>query len=215
MLNASFPLARREPASRSLRARPQGQRGISLFIALVVLIAMTLSALGLMRSVFTSNRIAGNLSFQQSATAAGDVGVETAIVWLEQNSTGTTLHNHIDRGPAQPVGYFATRQDPAANQSWEQFWTNVLVPTNRVNTLPVDEAGNTVQYVIQRMCATTGDPSTGIGCSVVPAIVGAEGNSRGSGVIGLLSTGQSYYRITTRIAGPRNTVSFVQAMVAI
>jgi len=176
---------------------------------------MTLSALGLMRSVFTSNRIAGNPSFQQAATQAGDVGVETAIAWLELNSTGSTLHNHINLGGGNPIAYFATRQDPAANQTWEQFWTNVLVPTGRINTLPVDAAGNTVQFVIQRMCALPGDPTAGIGCSIVPSTVGAEGNSKELGTVKLESTGQNYYRITSRIAGPRNTVSFVQAMVAL
>lgn len=217
MLTTTFNAAVAHGAHSQRRGVVRRQQGISLLIALIVLMAMTLSAVGLMRSVFTSNRIAGNLSFQQSATQAADVGVETALAWLQLNATGTTLHKaiNIDVAAGRPVAYFATRQDPGVNQSWEQFWVNTLVPTGRINTLPVDDAGNTVQFVIQRMCAFDGDPSAGIGCSWSPAIAGAEGNSKGAGVIGLLSVGQTYYRITSRVVGPRNTVSFVQAVVAI
>ena len=53
------------------RAAPSGlpsrQAGAVLIIALFVLIAMTLSALSLMRSVNTTNLIAGNLAFHESA----------------------------------------------------------------------------------------------------------------------------------------------------
>jgi hypothetical protein len=33
-------------------------------------------------------------------------------------------------------------------------------------------------------------------------------------VVGLATPSQRYYRITVRVAGPRNTVSFVQSVVA-
>lgn len=204
--------AQSHPQAANARV-PRGQRGISLLVALIVLIAMTLSAIGLMRSVFTSNRIAGNLSFQQAATQAADVGIETAVAWLEENAADPALFNHIDPAPGR-FGYWATRADPAANESWEQFWNRVLVPGGRVNTLAPDAAGNTVAFAIQRLCASEGDPRTGIGCSLSPLELGSEGNSRGSGAVGLLAPSQRYYRITTRVAGPRNTVGFVQAIVA-
>lgn len=191
------------------------QRGIVLIVALLVLVAMSLAAVGLVRSGLTSNRIAGNLAFQQAATQSAEVGIETAIAWLELNNTGTNLHNHIDIDASHPVGYFASRQDPASTQSWDAFWDTVLVPTGRVNTLPADAAGNTVSFVIQRLCNGTGDPTTGIGCDVSPASLSAEGNSKGSGVVALLTTSQYYYRISARVAGPRNTVGFVQAVVAL
>ena len=95
-------------------------------IALIVLVAMTLAGLALIRSVDTTNIIAGNLGFQQSATHSGDIGTETAIAWLETNNTGITLQNDNINS-----GYFAARggRDPAANQSWDNYWTTVLDPT--------------------------------------------------------------------------------------
>jgi Tfp pilus assembly protein PilX len=194
-------------------ARPVQQRGVVLLLALIVLVAMTLAGLGLMRSVFTSNRVAGNLAFQQAATQSADIGVETAIAWLENNNTGTRLYSSIDAGSGEPVGYSAVRQDPAAGQSWEQFWE--LLPANRINTLPADGAGNTVAYVIQRLCTAAGDPATGIGCELSPRTTGSEGNSRSAGAIALQAPSQIYYRITSRVTGPRNTVSFVQVVVSL
>ena len=59
-------------------ARPARQRGVVLFLALVCLLAIMLSAVALVRSVDTSTLIAGNLVLQQSATRSGDGGAETA-----------------------------------------------------------------------------------------------------------------------------------------
>ncbi|MEY3252087.1 MAG: hypothetical protein RL227_1060 [Pseudomonadota bacterium] len=206
MLSAS---ARRRPARARSRAR-----GIALITALIVLLAMTLAALGIVRSTFTSTRIAGNLAFQQAATQSADVGIEVAIAWLETNRGGTRLHNHIDISGSEPVGYFARREDPAAGQSWQTYWDTVITTTARVNTLPADDAGNQVRWVVHRLCNAVGDPVSGAGCEATPELTGGESGSRGSGVVGLLTASQRYYRITARVAGPRNTVSFVQVVVA-
>lgn len=195
------------------QARPD-QHGIVLMLAIVVLVAMSLAAVALMRSVLTGNRVAGNLAFQQAATQSGDIGIETAIAWLEQNNSGTRLYQNITTAP-NTVGYFARREDPGATQNWESFWTDVLVPSNRVNVLPVDAAGNTVSFVIHRLCNAVGDPNAGIGCETSPSTDIGEGTSKGAG--GGVPSGlpsQRYYRITARVTGPRNTVGFVQAIVA-
>jgi len=197
------------------RNRPRKQRGIVLMLAIVVLVAMSLAAVALMRSVLTGNKVAGNLAFQQAATRSADIGIETAIAWLEQNNAGTRLFNNINIGNGEAVGYFASRQDPGPTQNWEAYWTSVLTVTARVNTLPVDAAGNTVSYVIQRLCNGVGNPNTGAGCESSPATIAGIGNSQGGGggnVTGLPT--QLYYRITARVTGPRNTVGFVQAVVA-
>jgi type IV pilus assembly protein PilX len=199
----------RRPARAAARAR-----GIALITALIVLLAMTLAALGIVRSTFTSTRIAGNLAFQQAATQSADVGIEAAIAWLENNRAGTRLHNHIDIGAGELVGYFARREDPPAGQSWQTYWDTVIATTARVNALPADGAGNQVSWVVHRLCNAVGDPNSGVGCEATPELTGSESGSRGSGVIWLVTASQRYYRITARVDGPRNTVSFVQVVVA-
>lgn len=190
---------------------PGRQRGMVLLIALIVLAVMTLTALGLVRSVDTASILAGNLAFQQSAVRSGDVGTEAAISWLQTNNTGTTLHANSVAG----LGYMASRQDPAAGQTWDAFWTISLAPANLPATLATDGAGNTVSYVIHRLCAAPGDPTTvGTGCSVSPVTATSTSSSKGGGTVALLYSSQVYYRITARIAGPRRTVSYVQTVVA-
>lgn len=201
-------------AARRTAAAP-AQRGVALITALIVLLAMTLAGLAVVRSTLTSTRVAGNLAFQQAATQSADVGIEEAIAWLQTNNTGARLHNHIDISPTEPVGYFARREDPAANQSWQAFWDNAIATTARVNTLPVDGAGNRVSWVVHRLCNAIGDPVGGAGCEATPDLSGGESGSRGSGVVRLQTAAQRYYRITARVDGPRNTVSFVQVVVAL
>jgi Tfp pilus assembly protein PilX len=50
-----------------------------LFIALIVLVAMTLAGIAIMRSVDTATLIAGNLAFKQGTVQSSDNGVEQAF----------------------------------------------------------------------------------------------------------------------------------------
>ncbi len=189
---------------------PPQQRGVVLILAIVVLVAMSLAAVALMRSVYTGNQVAGNLAFQQSATLSADSGVEAAVAWLEQNRLGTTL-----QADATGSGYYASRLDPttAQNGSWETWWTATMKPTGVV-TLGADGAGNVVSYVIQRMCNEAGDPASNIGCQTAPSFKAGVGGSQSTGTPPpSLAPVQYYYRITSRVAGARNTVSYVQVVV--
>ena len=129
--------------------------------------------------------------------------------WLEANNAGTTLANN----QSTTIRYLAARQDPVGGQSWDDFWTN-NIPATAVNTLAQDASGNTVSFVIHRLCNTVG-ARTIAGCSAAPNDASSAGNSQGAGVVALKANPQVYYRITVRVAGPRNTVSYVQAVVAL
>jgi type IV pilus assembly protein PilX len=200
---------------------PAQQRGVVLVIALIVLVAMTLAAIALVRSVDTTNIIAGNLSFHQAAVHAGDTGTESAVNWLETQTSNTLA------GPLPANGYSPTwnpKYPLTSGESWDDYWNNVLAPQSVQvmfdnNGVPsaaganaTDAAGNTVLYAIQRMC----NDNAGVNCLVVPAnTVLVKGNSQDISQMGQLQvTGQHYYRITTKITGPRNTVSYVQAIIA-
>ncbi len=196
-------------------SRRNRQQGVVLMVALIVLVAMTLAGIALMRSVDTTTMIAGNLAFQQSATNSGDIGTETAAAWLVANNTGTTLHASI-----MAQGYVAKREDPVLGQSWDAFWNTVLDPSggpSQVQKLAQDPVtGNTVAYVIHRMCNQELDPTAPtVDCAQAQTSVGMGGSSKGAGVVALLYNSSIYYRITSRIAGPRNTVSYVQTIVTL
>jgi type IV pilus assembly protein PilX len=176
------------------------QRGVVLLLTLIVLVAMTLAAIALVRSVNTTNVIAGNLAFRQSTTAAGDKGTEQAISWLENNvySLGSDVTG---------AGYHAFYQTfPPGTTTWDQYWN--LKSPGYAQGLPTDSAGNTVSYIIERMC-NPGSPPT---CSVSPTKTN-EGRCVTANCAQPPPINKTYYRITSRIVGPRNTVSYTQAIV--
>lgn len=188
------------------------QRGVVLIIALIVLVAMTLAGIALMRSVDTSNLIAGNLAFQQAATRSGDAGIETAVTFLE-GAPNVKLESD-----SPDDGYVANGSDaahsPTAGQSWNAYWLATLNARKfDLNNGVADVAGNKVSYVIDRMCNNTGGKTTGASCIASPLVTTATGNNEGT-EIPLNAPSVVYYRITVRVAGPRNTVSYVQAVVA-
>ncbi len=55
------------------------QRGVVLFIALLVMVALSLAGIALIRSADTATIVAGNLAFKQAAASAVDRGIEQAV----------------------------------------------------------------------------------------------------------------------------------------
>jgi Tfp pilus assembly protein PilX len=184
-----------------------------LFIALIVLVAMTLAGIAIMRSVDTATLIAGNLAFKQGAVQSSDNGIEQAYQWLLANRPTLWTNN-----PAQ--GYNSGYGNPV--------WTSAATWASAV-TVGTDAAGNTISYQIHRMCNCADtiyngtsatcpagnqcalDNPTGTGAPPPPA----QGESFSVGSPGYLQDPRVYYRITVRTQGPRSTVSYVQSMVAV
>ena len=191
---------------------PRAQSGIVLIVALIILIAMTIAGIAMIRSVDLTNIIAGNLAFKQAATHSGDTGVETAFAFLTANQAGTFLHTDVANQGYSANGNNAARS-PVAGQTWEAYWATL--PANRIRTLATDASGNTVSYIIDRLCANSGDPAAGANCSASTVASVASGSGEEAGEKAITSSSAIYYRITARIVGPRNTVSFIQSMVTL
>lgn len=205
---------RHKPVPRQALAGklPPRQRGVVLLVALIILVALTLAGVALIRSVDTANIIAGNLSFRESAVHAGERSTQTAIDWLQPNNTtgNTTLHSNNAAN-----GYSAVRvdRDVEHDEAWEAFWTRVTTAPGASADGGSDAAGNTVRYVVHRMCETTGAPHIA-NCAKPPAGVNT-GGSFSAGGPAQIASNQVYYRVTTRITGPRNTVAYLQTVVAL
>lgn len=192
----------------------RAQSGVVLAIMLIVLVAMTLAAISMVRSVDTTNLIAGNLSFQQAATHSGDTGIELASTWLAANAVGATL-DIDDSTNGYVAGGLNAGPDLTANppQTWNDYWVKTLA-ARAVKATQVDAAGNTVSYIIDRMCNSAGGVTSGASCVGSPTVTLASGNSEEAGEKQLNASSGVYYRITVRVDGPRNTVSYVQAVVS-
>jgi Tfp pilus assembly protein PilX len=214
---ASASQARGEAAAARCRQRGvvlRRQRGVVLFIALIVLVAMSLAGIALVRSVDTALGIAGNMAFKQATIQGSDRGVQAAYDWLVANSAGATLQN-----TNAATGYYSSQ--PGAEPNW---FDSANWPAGAVATLDggaPDAAGNVVRYVIHRMCTQANTAYNGeVGgvpnqCALSIAATGGAGGSMAVGAPEFQGTPQVYYRITTRVDGPRNTSSVIQVSVLI
>ena len=192
---------------RCARTAASQQRGVVLMIALIMLVAMTLGGIALIRAVYSSSLIAGNMAFQQSATSSADAGIEAGISWLENNNSSTMLHANSAEN-----AYTAYCQPPCSSQDWGDYWDALQEAQQTVTLASADAAGNTVSYAIQRLCNGLGDPSAGADCAVAPMGMNPSGSSKGGGVVQIQYSSQVYDRVTARVAGARGSVSFVQVV---
>jgi type IV pilus assembly protein PilX len=204
----------------ALRARRE--RGVVLFIALLVMVALSLAGIALLRSADTATTVAGNLAFKQSAAAAVDRSIEQAVEALFNPKPDPTTSNPIIADKTADLlaqNYYACVQGtgggclppgnpipevPAALTSKTTF-TGAGLSTTLV---PTDAAGNSVYYVIERMCANPGG-AFGSNCNLSTAALGADAGTQHYEA--LSRVGDAYYRVTVRVEGPRNTVAYAQA----
>jgi type IV pilus assembly protein PilX len=225
------------------------QRGVVLFFTLIALVVMSLAAVALIRSVDTSTMIAGNLAFKQAGASSGDGGVEAAIAWLSTAQTTMQAANlnvynnnthvfNITGGASgftnpnggfccQNAGYYSNA-DPTMNLT-AMTWSNsnsTLVTDASGNS--VDSSGNTVRYVIQRMCRIANElpnqteqptytpPKTG--CLFSSAALDNNGMAIPYATDVCVGSGcptggqTAFMRITAQVTGPKNTVSYIQTL---
>ncbi len=151
---------------RRPRADARAQRGFVSLVAVIVMAGMALTGIALVRTVDTGNVVAGNVAFRRSASHAGDRGIEAALGRLQilLNAKATDIDSS---------NYVAT-YDPAVEAPAPPASGEIVEP----------ETGNTIRYVIERLCAAgtcLGAPST-------------------------------YYRVTVDVKGARGTRGRLQAV---
>ncbi|MDP1658987.1 MAG: hypothetical protein Q8L73_06510 [Methylotenera sp.] len=201
--------------------KPYLQQGVVLFIALIALVVMSLASVALIRSVDTNTMIAGNLAFKQSALVSSDRGVETALEWIK---TQANLDPNILDASNTVDGYYATylapNLDSPAVLKAEATW-DVATSADATGTGIVagteDASKNRIRYIVQRMCREAAPPKND---ATNKCLFGsAEVNTSSTGGIditevALVNTQQSpMYRVTLRVDGPKNTVSYTQTYV--
>ena len=205
---------------------PQRTVGAGLVVALVMLIVMSMSALALVRAVSTGMLVAGNFAFRQAALSAAETGSEAAIAWLNDHIALADLY--VD----QPVaGYYAKLPDnlDVTGNNYDTSQFTIDWDKDNCNSRPgiaclkaspetsEDEAGQTVQYLIHRLCRSTGSPADPANSCLMYQAGSQISPKKGQLSYGAASRFNSssavYFRITTRVRGPRNTSVFVQTLV--
>lgn len=193
---------------------PQGrQRGVVLFIALIVMVAMSLAAIALVRSVDATNAVIGNLAFRMASILPGNLAVEKAAAALFQDADIANVVRIPDHNVDYPAeNYYASVQPgedargiPAKLQKKSAYPFAVWTAADA--TAPTAQATE-IRYVIERMCSAPGAPTIAT-CDMLPPKVNA-GTTIGDATLTLPSV--PFYRVTIRVDGPQNTASFLQAM---
>jgi type IV pilus assembly protein PilX len=192
---------------KSQPASPGAQAGIVLFVALIALVVMSLAAVALIRSVDTNTLIAGNLSFRQSTLVTTDTGVEAAITWLKaQSDAGTDMTKDNNAN-----GYYSTYTNlnlvTPADFKQSRIWG---ADSSATVTGP---AGEQIRYIVERMCRIDNSVTVCLeGTSTSSSNVNHNDSPYMEG-LKLPGGASPLYRVTVRVTGPKNTVSYAQAYV--
>lgn len=207
------------------------EAGGSLVVALTLMVAMSVAALALARMVGTDLLLAGNAAFRESAVLGSDAGTEAAIEWLSaQSSADPATALQVDQ-PA--LGYYAsvpegllvtgaaaTGTATTVGIDWDDDGCanrGVARCVKAAPALAVDGAGNRIRFTIHRMCRQAG--ATQAGGNSCLSYQPAQGGGGNRGQLGygsalrILPGERVYYRVTTRVRGPRNTTVFTQVLV--
>jgi len=203
------------------------QRGVVLIIALMVMVAMSLAAISLMRSVDTTTAVIGNLAFRQASILPANYAIEDAAAGLFKDANLANVARIADVRVDTPAeNYYATHNQAAG---WDDQYgvprplqthaaANLLTRPQVANVRMQDGAGNTVTYVTERMCNLSSSDvpadhaANAAWCEMEPPKVPPGGTINDASLA--LALRQPYYRVTVRVDGPpgTNTVSFAQAM---
>jgi hypothetical protein len=177
---------------------------------------MSLAAVALIRSVDTGTMIAGNLALRQAATTSGDAGVEAAMNWLEAQQLATATN--VQNDPAHPFNVTDAASGYYSNIRPNEELTNGTVNWDDTDSvaLAVDASGNAARYIIERVCRDPDQVPTAANCLLVTTnattndavqIMPAGGNFTAS------TTESTQFRITVKVDGLKNTVSYIQSFV--
>jgi Tfp pilus assembly protein PilX len=198
------------PATNPTPSRRQG--GVVLFVALIVMVAMSLAAIALIRSVDTTNAIVGNLAFRLASILPANASIEQAAAALFKDQDILGLGSIADKTiDLAAENYYAQRQAGEDARGVPLVLQKKSTASTLIKKFDANDTDTHVTYIIERMCIgpTVLAQDYIKNCGLV-APVGSPGDTIGDA--GSAGVDKPYYRVTVRVDGPKNTASFVQAM---
>lgn len=181
------------------------QSGVAMIVVMVALLVMLTTVISLFRNSGGALSIVGNMGLKQNTTSVGDIGVEFARNWLTD-----PLRTKTDLAAANAAaGYFET-----TTVAFDPLTYNWTTAGNSVVATADDGTGNAVRVVTHRLCSLTGMiDAVGQQCVFAPPTNGGGSRQLGGVATGLGITKTPVYRITVRVMGPRDTLSYSQVLV--
>jgi Tfp pilus assembly protein PilX len=222
------------PVSRTpFRPLRRAARGVSLVFSMMTLVALSLAAVALIRSVDTGSAVLGNLSFKQDTLLAADDASRQAIDWLRARAVGNTLYADVAAD-----GYRAAlipTLDPTGVRSTDATRTLIdwdgnacasvsgpraacIAPLSQPLQITTGNAAVSARWLIQRVCSTAGDP-TGAAVTCAKPLSSTLAADPDKGDKNYANPGMQqvvlaqYFRIIVRATGGRNTSSVTETLV--
>lgn len=192
------------------------ERGAVLFLALIALVSMTIAVLALVRAVDTSNVISGNFAFKQSTLQMADVGIEAAVSALPTITTSSLDSPYSSAGGCTTACQYYPTMAASTDTKGKPLTAvaGILTYTIDWDAVPVASSGYgyNIRYVIDRLCQGPA-PVTDLVSKCLSDTPLAGGTKKSGGVV-FSATNTVFYRVTVRVTGPRNTESYVQAILS-
>jgi type IV pilus assembly protein PilX len=185
------------------------QSGISIIVALFVLVAMALLAVAIVRSTDTATLVSGGLAFKQSARQQASAGTEVAlasVAALASREASAPVVCDSSVLVANNNGCYSANLLPPNSEGVP----TVLADSPTPSGVGDPNTGHTVRYVVERLCNQTG-PATAANCTMFTRPTRKSGTMDPSRAA---TGGDSvpYYRATVRVDGPRRTLTYVQTV---
>lgn len=191
-------------------SRRRSQAGVVLFIALIVMVALSIAGIALIRSVDTGLSVTANLGFRQASIPPTTWAVENAISAMFEKKEIDLDKPKPDRN-YYPYRYEVKNGGKPEDAMGVPYDLQGVKPDNYPSTFvkESDKAGNTIRYVIERMCLDEG-PATAANCDMSPPKKSEATTAMELAKPDLVRV--PFYRLTVRVDGPNNTTTYAQAM---
>jgi len=195
---------------RAMGAPVARQRGVVMFIALIVMVALSLAAIALVRSVDTTNAVIGNLSFRMASILPGNQAVEKAAAALFPNADIASAIRIADTtADYLPENYYAKKRTDDTRGVPDLLQKKSTFDAAGLTKISDDSTKTEIRYVIDRMCSAVGAPSYDKCDFLLPRAP----KGKTSDEFEPPDLGHAVFsRVTIRVDGPQNTTSFLQAM---
>jgi hypothetical protein len=148
--------------------------------------------------------VAGNTASKDQALQASEIGVGDAYAALDAAvSAGTSMDTDVSTWYRAS---YAKSNDTAAGVPNTFPWTSSIIPAKTYG----EHNEFSVKYVVERYCTTTPVTDQNAQCMLKKTY---SGDSTKSGVEALEAAPGVQYRVTVRVAGPKEGITFVQSFV--
>jgi type IV pilus assembly protein PilX len=195
------------------------QRGVVLLFSLIAMVIMLIASVALVRSFQGTLFNAGNIAFKRDLQNQSERAIQAA---LTQFQTGGGLATVANRSTKKINLNYSATMLPTNTQGIPDIFgsDNDFKAVGTAADIKVANMEVSIRYVIDRLCSIEGDEKAVATASCVLADDSVPAGSSASKIIRASDSAGGnqgaapkavVYRLTARVSGPRNTLSFFQS----